>query len=119
MERRLAVYTLVLILVFLSIGGRLAYVQVVRGEHFSELAQMNRIRIIPLTAPRGNIYDRHGRLLVTNRPSFTVSIMELEEEHTDTTVRELARILGVPEEEIRAKIEKHLRPFEPVRIATD
>lgn len=119
MERRLAVYTLALILVFLSIGGRLAYVQVVRGEHFSELAQMNRIRIIPLTAPRGNIYDRDGRLLATNRPSFTVSIMELEEEHTDTTVRELARILEVPEDEIRAKIDKHPRPFEPVRIATD
>jgi len=118
-ERRLAVFVLVLVMVFLSLGWRLAYLQVVKGEHFSELSEKNYIRIIPLTAPRGYIYDRYGQLLVANRPAFTVSLMEMDEKKTEITVKELARILDMTEEEIRAKIEAHTRPFEPVRIKYD
>jgi len=118
-ERRLAMFVLVLVLVFSSLGVRLAYLQVVKGEHYSELSQKNRIRIIPLPAPRGDIYDRYGQLMVANRPAFTVSLMEMDQARTEATVRELARILDMTEEEIWAKIEAHTRPFEPVRIKYD
>lgn len=118
-ERRLAVYALVLVLLFLSVGGRLAYLQVIQGEHYAVLSEKNYIRIIPLTAPRGNLFDRYGQLVATNRPSFAVSLMELEDVDTAETVRELAGLLGVTAEEIEEKIARHHHPFEPVRIATD
>ncbi len=119
-ERRFAVYVLVLVVVFLTLGGRLAYLQVIRGEYFSELSYQNRIRILTLTAPRGPIYDRYGQLIAATRPAFAVSVMELgSREDMDRTIAGLAELLGVTEDSIREKIRKHQRPFEPVRIATD
>ncbi|RJQ05186.1 MAG: penicillin-binding protein 2 [Bacillota bacterium] len=119
-EKRLAVMVLLLVLFFFGLGGRLVYLQVVQAAYFSEISRQNRIRILPMTAPRGNIYDRYGQLLAANRACFAVSLMPLDDEVTDGTITELASILGIAEDEIRAKIEKHKnRPFEPVRIVTD
>ena len=120
LERRLAVFVLVLVFAFFGLGGRLIYLQVARAGYFSQLSQQNRIRILTMNAPRGNLYDRFGQLLAANRPCFVVSLMPLEKEKTDQAVTELARLLGITEAEIRAKIDKQKdRPFEPVRIATD
>jgi len=47
-------------------------VQVVRGEYFHGLAENNRLRRVPIKAPRGLIYDREGRLLVDNVPSYNL-----------------------------------------------
>jgi len=120
LERRLAVFVLVLVFAFFGLGGRLIYLQVARAGYFSQLSQQNRIRILTMNAPRGNLYDRFGQLLAANRPCFVVSLMPLAKEKTDQAVTELARLLGITEAEIRAKIDKQKdRPFEPVRIATD
>jgi len=120
LEKRLAVMVLALVVVFVGLGGRLVYLQVVKAAYFGEISQQNRLRILPLDAPRGNIYDRYGQLLAANRPAFAVSFMPLGREDTDRTIAELARLLGVTEESIRAKLEKQKdRPFEPVRLATD
>src|SRR5688500_14663391 len=59
--------------VFLAVlGARLYYLQVVRGEYFSERAENQRIRLIPIPAPRGAIFDRNGKILVDSRPTFNV-----------------------------------------------
>jgi len=98
----------------------LAYLQVVKGDYFSELSHRNRIRILTLTAPRGNIYDRYGQLLAATRPAFAVSIMEMgSKEDLNKSIAGLARLLDMSEDSIRDRIRKHQRPFEPVRIATD
>lgn len=54
------------------LGARLYYLQVVRGEYFSERAENQRIRLIPIPAPRGAIFDRNGKILVDSRPTFNV-----------------------------------------------
>jgi len=46
--------------------------QVVRSDYYGTLAERNRIRIVPVMAPRGMILDREGRPLVTHYTSFTV-----------------------------------------------
>lgn len=98
----------------------MAYLQVVKGDYFSELSHRNRIRILTLTAPRGNIYDRYGQLLAATRPAFAVSIMEMgSKEDLNKSIAGLARLLDMSEDSIRDRIRKHQRPFEPVRIATD
>jgi penicillin-binding protein 2 len=63
----------VLAFVLLAIlGARLYHLQIVRGDHFSERAESQRVRLIPIPAPRGAIFDRHGRILVDSRPSYNV-----------------------------------------------
>ncbi len=54
------------------LGARLYYLQVVRGEYYAERAENQRIRLIPIPAPRGAIFDRNGRILVDSRPTFNV-----------------------------------------------
>jgi penicillin-binding protein 2 len=50
----------------------LYYLQIVQGEYYSERAENQRIRLIPIPAPRGAIFDRNGKLLVDSRPTYNV-----------------------------------------------
>lgn len=54
------------------ISLRLFYLQVIKGDALSQLSESNRTQLIFFRAPRGDIYDRRGRLLVTNRPSWSL-----------------------------------------------
>lgn len=56
----------------LLLGGRLYFLQVVKGEYYSERAENQRVRLIPIPAPRGAILDRKGNLLVDSRPTYNV-----------------------------------------------
>jgi len=65
----------VLVFVLLTLlGVRLYYLQIVRGDYFSERAENQRVRFIPIPAPRGAILDRNGKLLVDSRPTYNVII---------------------------------------------
>ena len=66
-----AIQALVFVLLTL-LGARLYYLQIVRGEYFSERAESQRVRLIPIPAPRGAIFDRNGKLLVDSRPTYNV-----------------------------------------------
>jgi penicillin-binding protein 2 len=54
------------------LGVRLYYLQIVRGGYYSERAENQRVRLIPIPAPRGAIFDRNGKLLVDSRPTYNV-----------------------------------------------
>lgn len=54
------------------LGVRLYYLQVVNGSYYSERAENQRVRFIPIPASRGAIFDRHGKLLVDSRPTYNV-----------------------------------------------
>lgn len=54
------------------LGVRLYYLQIVKGEYYAERAENQRIRHIPIPAPRGAIFDRNGKILVDSRPTFNV-----------------------------------------------
>src|SRR3954454_20737364 len=66
-----AIQAIVFVLLAL-LGARLYYLQIVRGEYFSERAENQRVRLIPIPAPRGAIFDRNGKLLVDSRPTYNV-----------------------------------------------
>ena len=51
---------------------RLYYLQIVKGDYYSERAENQRIRLIPIPAPRGAIFDRNGKMLVDSRPTYNV-----------------------------------------------
>ncbi|HEV7699768.1 MAG TPA: penicillin-binding protein 2 [Pyrinomonadaceae bacterium] len=54
------------------LGARLYYLQMVRGDYYSDRAESQRVRLIPIPAPRGAIFDRNGKLLVDSRPTYNV-----------------------------------------------
>lgn len=72
--------------------------QIVQGEQYLERAVGNRFRLRSIDAPRGVIYDRKGRLLAGNMPSFTVSIVpaDLPEEDQDYVFQRLSTLLQTP-----------------------
>ncbi len=54
------------------LGVRLYYLQVVQGDYWAGRAENQRIRLIPIPAPRGAIFDRNGKILVDSRPTYNV-----------------------------------------------
>lgn len=118
-NNRLDVLALAVLAVFIALVSRLAYLQLLRGDYYSGLADGNRLRQIPVMAPRGSFYDRNGVPLVTNRPGFTVSLLPLNGPIQDDVIERIAALLGMSATDIRTKLAQRTGGFEPVRIAAD
>jgi len=74
--------------VLLSIlGARLYYLQINKGEYYAEKAENQRIRLIPIPAPRGAIFDRSGKILVDSRPTYNVTLSNEPIKKIDVTDR--------------------------------
>lgn len=56
------------------LGVRLYYLQIVKGDYYAEKAENQRIRLIPIPAPRGAILDRNGKILVDSRSTYNVTL---------------------------------------------
>ena len=69
------------------LGVRLYYLQVVKGEYYEDKAENQRIRLIPIPAPRGAIFDRNGKLLVDSRPTYNVTLSNEPIKKIDVTDR--------------------------------
>jgi len=117
-EKKMQVFLFLVLAFFTVLAVRLAYMQLVQNDKFTTLAKENRMRLITIPAPRGEIFDRWGVKLVGNQPVYTVSIVNLGRQENEGVIVRLADILGISREEIRQKIEQRKRLYEPVKIAT-
>ncbi|NEO50023.1 MAG: penicillin-binding protein 2, partial [Moorea sp. SIO4A3] len=99
---------LISLLLLGGIGSRLAYLQLVQGERNRQLAENNRIRLIPKPPIRGNIFDRKGRELASYRLSHSVFVwpMVLRQEQWPQTRKRLSQILKIPDAEIQKRLEQ-------------
>ncbi|MDD5495470.1 MAG: penicillin-binding protein 2 [Candidatus Omnitrophica bacterium] len=98
----------------------LIYTQIFRFGYYSRLSKNNAIRIIPIEGPRGRIFDRNGVLLVTNRLSFNVSVVDQEVMDRIALIKFLADTLDIPVREVSDALEKaRARPYAPVAIFED
>jgi penicillin-binding protein 2 len=107
---------------FGGIGSRLAYLQLIEGTHNRQLADRNRIRLIPKQPERGNIFDRKGRILATSRLSHAVYIwpMAPQKPEWEGTKQRLAQILQMPAAEIQQRMDKAgVHSSSLIRIARD
>jgi penicillin-binding protein 2 len=117
---RLTALGVVVALLFAVLVGRLWQLQVIQGEQYLAASEENRLRDLRLPAPRGILYDRKGRPLVTSRAAFTVSILPNEIRSAERVLPRLAAIVQLSESEIRDRIARaRSRPFEPVRLRRD
>lgn len=77
------------------LGVRLYYLQVIRGEYFADRAENQRVRLIPITAPRGAVFDRKGRILVDSRPTYNITIAGDQLKETDMSGRAVVFAQGL------------------------
>jgi penicillin-binding protein 2 len=92
--------------------------QVVQSGHFLDLAEKNRVRSIPIIAPRGPMLDREGRVLVDSYPSFSILLLRDEPKNLEKSLPQIEEGLGVSDEELRQELDaaKYEPKFQPVVI---
>jgi penicillin-binding protein 2 len=102
---------------FVGLLGQLWYLQVLEGGKLQEMSERNRIRIRPVAAPRGILFDRNGMPLVDNRPAFTLSLIPREIDDRDTVMARLSVLLKIPLSDLQEALDR-VPPdsFRPVRV---
>src|SRR5678816_224157 len=116
LRARLFAVQIIAVLLLSLLGVRLYLLQVVRGSYYAEIAQNQRIRLLPIPAPRGIIFDRNGHPLVDSRPIYTV-ILSREDTRKDlsTLVKPLAEGLGLDADLLRERLSL-IHISEPTRL---
>jgi penicillin-binding protein 2 len=122
-QRRERILTVGVVGIFALVLMRLFFLQVLQGQRYRELSEGNRIRVEVLTAPRGEVRDRKGRLLADCVPSFTVTLDPFDKAYTrnpahiDSTLAALGPILGVDPAFLKEKIQRERKvSFLPIRL---
>jgi penicillin-binding protein 2 len=92
--------------------------QVVQSGHFADLAERNRIRYIPIIAPRGAMLDREGRVLVDSYPSFSILLLRDEPKLLEKSLPQIEEGLGITKEDLQQQLEaaKFEPKFQPIVI---
>src|SRR5207253_3091084 len=92
--------------------------QVIDSDRYTQLAERNRVRTIPLIAPRGRMLDREGRVLVDNYPSFSVLLLRDDAQQVERSLPQVAEGLGIPLEDLHKQLDESrgLPKFQPILI---
>ncbi len=116
-----------ILIVFTGLTVRLWDLQVVKGGHYRDLAEQNRVLRLPVEAERGVIVDRNGRILARNLPGFAVTVIPADVPCAKVVPcpkqQELARRLGplvardASEVSKAIDVQRARNPYEPVKIS--
>jgi penicillin-binding protein 2 len=105
----------------LALAAGLWRLQVLGATNFRELAQQNRIRKVPILAPRGKLFDRENRLIVDNYPSVSCFLVREQNKNIDADLPIIAQGLHLDLEGLRATL-RHYRAspgYQPIPIKQD
>lgn len=118
MTTRVRVLVGVVAFLFAAIVTRLWFLQVLAAEEYQERARGNRVRLVPLPAPRGKILDRSGQVLVEDASIIEVTVNRRNVENEEELLLRLSEILETPVEDLTERLEDPTYlPFQPVPIA--
>ena len=110
----------VVIVVFGSLALAFFRVQVLRSDRYQLESRENRLRPVPIPAPRGLVTDRHGVVVAENVPGYSVSVLAAVPDSLAATLERLAGILPMDSASRAAAFEQHRRaPTEPVVLRRD
>jgi len=92
--------------------------QVIDSDQYGQMAERNRVRSIPIIAPRGRMLDRDGRVLVDNRPSFSVLLLRDDAALIEKNLPAISEGLGLSISDLRDQLDatKALPKFQPIVI---
>jgi len=96
-------------------------IQVLQHDKFLEEAENNHTREIPLRAPRGAMFDRHGKVLVENREALNITLVREQAQNLDRSMRLLAAVTGLEERYVRDVVDRGraLPRYQPIRVLAD
>lgn len=119
-ERR-AVWARVIIgVAVVGLAYSLVRIQVVRAEEFATQARENMLRPVTVRAPRGTIYDRHGRVVAENRVAYQVQLMPGPIDSLRTKVEALRPVLRLTDADTAAAFRRYrVSPNRPMTVLND
>jgi penicillin-binding protein 2 len=120
LRARLRILQILILLLISVLGVRLYVLQVMKGKFYAERAENQRIRLLPIPAPRGVIFDRHNKILVDSRPIYNVILSREDVKNLDLNifVEPLSAGLDIDAEYLRERLDqiKTQPAFESIRI---
>jgi penicillin-binding protein 2 len=118
LHRRVVYLMIAILAIILLLFFRIWYLQVIRGRYYANLSENNRVRMVSLQPPRGMIYDRHGRLLANNVPSFNLYMMLEDVQNRDAVIEKITQYVQLSQEEIQRRLTspRYSVPYLPVRL---
>jgi penicillin-binding protein 2 len=118
---RLTAVQYVVLLIFLLLAYGLWKLQVMQSGKYALLAEQNRIRNVPILAPRGKIVDREGRIIVDNYPSFSVLLLRDSARDLSADADAIAKGLHLNADEVRQRIRRFssMPQYQPIFLKED
>ena len=105
-RKKLFIVFLISALLMVGLCAQLGFLMIARSDHYSKMADELHKRERTIKAARGEIVDRNGTVIAANRTVCTVSVIHNQIKEPEKVIRELVRILELPEAEVRKKVEK-------------
>src|SRR5579863_4824073 len=118
---KLAVVQYGILIMMLALAAGLWRLQVLGAANFKLLAEQNRIRKVPILAPRGKLFDRENRLIVDNYPSVSCFLVREQNRNLDADLPMIAHGLDLDLDQLRATIKRFRAApgYQPVPIKQD
>jgi penicillin-binding protein 2 len=118
---RLTAVQYIIVAVFLLLAYGLWRLQVMNSDVYTSLAEKNRIRNVPILAPRGKLLDREGRIIVDNYPSFSALLLRDQSRDLNADADLIARGLHLKPDEVRERVKKFawLPQYQPIFLKED
>lgn len=105
-KKKMLLVFLCALVVIIGLTGRLVYLMVFDAEYYQEKAKSLHEREREIKAARGEIIDRNGTVLATNKTVCTISVIHSQIKEPERVIKELSSILGLEEETVRRRVEK-------------
>ena len=105
-RKNIAVLGLLIAIAVMGLLGRLAFLMILRSEHYSKMALELHQRERSIKAARGRILDTKGKVIADNRTVCTVSVIYNQVKDREKVAEELSSLLGIDKEAVRKKVEK-------------
>jgi penicillin-binding protein 2 len=118
---RLTAAQYIILGIFLVLAYGLWRLQVMQSEFYSLAAERNRIRNVPVLAPRGKILDREGRTIVDNYPSFSALLLRDSSRDLTADADLIAQGLHLDPNEVRARVRRFasMPQYQPIFLKED
>ena len=119
-QRRGRTATFILAGAFTFLGSAFFRTQILEHAAYTLQSETNRLREVPLPAPRGIIYDRHGAIIAENLPGYSVSILAKTSESLRAALKQLSGVINFSPEQIEAAVRRFRQaPNRPTVILAD
>lgn len=123
-KRNLVLFYSIIAFFLLVLVSEAGHLQILKGSFYANQAEKNRIRSVPIFAPRGIIYDRNGKQLVYNVPVFnlvaTPAYLSKDAKERESNILKIAEILGTDGKKMNEILaQRDLFSFEPIILAED